>query len=140
MECDMVRARSKLLWFATSLVVLGPGPGFSDDRPVVTISPDGVSPARLEVHVGEIVSWRSATGGRLRVELDAHPGAHEIIERRGEVRGVFRQVGQHWYAGSVIDNGARSFRGVVVVHRAATPVESPDTCAQESSQRICFDP
>jgi len=139
-EYAMVATRSKLLVVAPILTVLGSVSAFSDDRPVVTVTREGVAPARLEVHVGEIVSWRSATGGRLRVELDPHPGAHEVIERGGEVRGVFRQVGEHWYAGTLIDNRRRSFRGVVVVHDAAGPVPLPSSCARESSQRICFDP
>ena len=123
----------------TLLAVVAIGTAHGDDRPVVTISRQAVSPARLEVHIGEIVTWRAAGGGRLRIELDKHPDAHEVIERTGQVRGVFRQVGEHWYEGRLTDDGHRRFRGVIVV-RPATAPQWPETCSPESSMRICFAP
>jgi plastocyanin len=111
----------------------------ADDRPVIVVNPDGPIPARLEVHVGEVVSWRGRGNERLRIELDHHPNAHEIIERQGEVRGVFRRAGEHTYVARVGD-AKREGRGVIVVRDSLRPGLSLPDCAPESSERICFEP
>ena len=111
-----------------------------DDRPVVLISKGGAVPPRLEVHVGEVVSWRAVSGGRLRLELDRHPSAHEVVERHGEVRGVFRKPGEHSYSGRLLDDGDTPFRGVVIVGAGREPLTLPPQCAPESSDRICITP
>lgn len=111
-----------------------------DDRPVVLISRDGVVPRRLEVHVGEVVSWRAVPGGRLRLELDRHPTAHEVVERRDEVHGVFRKPGEHWYVGRLLDDGDTEFSGVIVVGAEREPFMLPPQCSPESSDRICITP
>ena len=116
----------------------GPHASVADDRPVVMISGDAATPKRLEVHVGEIVSWRAVRKDRLRIELDDHPRAHEIIERHGEVRGIFRLPGEHSYIARVGD-GAREARGVIVVRESLKPGSGLPDCAPESSERICFD-
>jgi len=128
-----------LLSFAT-LAVGAVGGANADDRPIVAVSREAVSPERLEVHVGEVVTWRAAGGGRLRIELDKHRDAHEVIERTGQIRGVFRQVGEHSYEGQLVENGQRRFRGVVVVRPPTTVPQWPETCGPESSTRICFAP
>lgn len=112
----------------------------ADDQPTVTVSREAVSPARLEVHVGEVVTWRAAGGGRLRIELDKHRDAHEVIERTGQIRGVFRHAGEHWYEARLADNGHRHLRGVVVVRPSTTVPQWPETCDPGSSTRICFAP
>lgn len=93
----MPRNRCDFAVIALLAAVLVTPVAYADDQPVVVISAEGVTAARLEVHVGEIVSWRSAENRRLRIELDDHPGAHEIVEREGQVRGIFRKAGEHSY-------------------------------------------
>ena len=114
-------------------------PASADDRPVIIIGTDGPTPQRLDVHVGEIVSWRGAGGERLRIQLDHHAGAHEIIERHGEVRGVFRRPGEHSYVARAGDS-RREARGIIVVKESLRPNVGLLECSAESSERICFDP
>ena len=110
---------------------------YAADLPVVLVSPDGVTPARLEVHLGEIVVWRSTTGERLRVQLDDHPAAHEAAEGVGEVVGVFRRGGSHQYLVRLLPAG-RPFRGAVLVREGKdTDRARPNDCIVESD-RICF--
>lgn len=118
--------------------IAGPHASVADDRPVVMISEDAATPKRLEVHVGEVVSWRAVRKERLRIELDDHPRAHEIIERHGEVRGIFRLPGEHSYIARAGD-GRRDVRGVIVVRESLQPGTGLPECAPESSERICFD-
>ena len=49
------------------------------DRPVIDVSPSGLAPERIEVHVGETIRWRAERGVRMRIEFDPHRNAHEVI-------------------------------------------------------------
>lgn len=111
---------------------------FAEDRPVIVISRSALSPERLAVHVGELVRWQAAGGGRLQIDLDRHPGAHEIVTRTGEITAIFLQAGEHSYAGSLLEDGHSHFRGTIIVRKAASPWALPPTCGKESSDRICF--
>lgn len=112
------------------------------DLPIITISPGALAPERIEVHVGEVVRWRAAEGVRIhiRLEFDAHRGAHEVIVRSGEIRAVFRQPGEHWYVASIIGDGYRHVRGMVTVRQADRSDTDLPVCAPESSPRLCFAP
>jgi len=112
----------------------------ASDDPVVTISPSDLAPHRLEVHLGERVRWRASGGQRLRLELDPHHGAHEVVIKQGEIQAVFLRAGEHWYQGSLMNDGEKAFRGVVVVREAGHPLDVPRMCGPESSDRICFMP
>jgi plastocyanin len=111
-----------------------------DDLPIVDVSRQGLTPDRIEVHVGELVRWRAVKGVRIRLEFDPHRDAHEVIERSGEIRAIFRQSGKHWYVASIVGDGHRHSRGVVIVREADQPVPSPVECGPESSPRLCFQP
>lgn len=117
--------------------VLATSSAYSDDRPVVIVSAEGVTHARLEVHVGEIVSWRSPDNRRLRIELDVS-SAQEIVEREGQVRGIFRNTGEHSYVARP-GAGLRESRGVIVVKESSQPPAGFPDCAPESSEGVCFD-
>lgn len=134
----MRQNRSGFTVIAVLAAVLATSLVYADDRPVVIVSAQGVTPARLEVHVGEIVSWRSADNRRLRIELDDHPSAHEIVEREGQVRGIFRKTGEHSYVARPGD-GLRDSRGLIVVKQSSQPPAGFPECAPESSERICFE-
>lgn len=134
----MPQNRSGFIVIAILAAVLATSSAYADDRPVVIVSAQGVTPARLEVHVGEIVSWRSADNRRLRIELDDHPSAHEIVEREGQVRGIFRKTGEHSYVARPSD-GLRHSRGLIVVKQSSEPSAGFPECAPESSERICFE-
>ena len=127
---------------ASLVTVLIAGAVIAADQPVVEVSRGGLAPARIEVHVGEIIRWRTTDGIRMRIEFDPHRNAHEVIERAGEIRAVFTRSGEHWYVASIVDGGHRHARGVVMVR--ATESERPERlypgCAPESSDRICFAP
>ena len=116
------------------------GPVGAADRPVIVISNQALAPVRLEVHLGEQVRWRAAGGGRLRIELDDHPAAHEVIERTEEIKAVFLKPGEHSYSGTLVENGKRSFRGIVAVTGTPDTDVLPPVCSPESSRRICFEP
>ena len=129
--------------FLVALAWVGPSPmrpASGDDLPIVIVSRETVTPPRLVVHVGEVIRWRSATGGRLRIQFDDHLGAHEVVIRSGEVLAVFRRPGEHWYTGSLLENEQRTFRGVVVVGDAGRPAVPPFICGPESSDRMCIAP
>lgn len=111
----------------------------AQDRPLVTISRDSLTPARLEIDVGDVVRWTARGGERLRIELDPHPDGHEVIERAGSIQAIFLKPGEHGYSGTLAGPGGRVMRGVVVV-RDARASEAPATCGPESSQRVCFAP
>lgn len=111
-----------------------------DDFPVIGVSRQGLVPDHIEVHVGELVRWRAAKGVRIRLEFDPHPDAHEVVERSGEIGAVFRQSGKHWYAATIVGDGHRHVRGVVIVRERDHPAPSPIECGPESSPRICFQP
>ena len=110
------------------------------DLPVVVVTDSGVTPARLEVHVGEVVTWRGPGSGRLRIALDDHVGAHEAAERDGEVFAVFRRTGEHRYSVRLLGRATRVMYGVVVVRETTSTPSVPDVCAPGSSARICFQP
>jgi plastocyanin len=115
-------------------------PAAADDRPVIAISPDGLTPERLEVHVGERVRWRAGDGQRIRLDLDRHPQAHEIIERSEEILAIFLLPGEHSYTASLTVDGHRHFRGTIVVRASAAKWELWPTCGAGSSDRICVAP
>ena len=117
--------------------IAGPQASLADDRPVVMVSGDSAIPKTLEVHVGEIVTWRAVRRNQLRIELDDHPQAHETVVRQGEVRAVFRVPGQHSYIARIGDDPQEA-RGTIVVRDSQTGLEFPE-CAPESSERICFE-
>jgi hypothetical protein len=125
------------LWL---LMVGSVGAAFGDDLPIVDVSRQGLIPDRIEVHVGELVRWRTVKGVRIRLEFDPHRDAHEVVERSGEVRAIFRRSGEHWYAASIVGDGHHHVRGVVIVRERDHPAPSPLECGPESSPRICFQP
>lgn len=113
---------------------------YGSDFPIISVSRGALAPDRVEVHVGEVVQWRAKAGVRIRLEFDAHRDAHEVIVRSGEIRAVFRQPGQHWYVASIIGDGHRHARGVVIVLEADQDLADFPLCAPESSVRLCFQP
>jgi hypothetical protein len=121
-------------------IAVGPSPTPGRDAPVITISRHNLAPQRIEVHVGERVVWRAAGGERLRLKLDAHSAAHEVIVRTGEVHAVFLEPGEHWYAGAVVQNGHRDFRGVVNVLGGRSERPPWPVCGPGSSHLICVEP
>ena len=123
-----------------SLATLMAGPAFSADRPVIGVSPGGLVPDKIGVHVGEVVQWQAAGVVGIRIEFDSHRGAHELVERSGEIRAVFIRPGEHWYVASIAGNSHRQVRGVVVVREADGPASLPPICAPPSSGQICFEP
>ena len=125
-------------WVAVATA--GVSPTEAVDEPVIQVSAGSVAPARLEVHLGERVRWLGPSGQRVRIELDPHRDAHEIIVREGQIQAVFLTAGEHWYRGTLVDDGRRSFRGVVVVGEARGPVDQLPICSPESSYRVCFAP
>jgi hypothetical protein len=122
------------------LVAIEGAPVEAADDPIVVVSQSGLTPHRLEVHLGERVRWRASGGQPLRLELDPHRGAHEVIVKQGEIQAIFLQSGEHWYRGAVVNNGETPFRGVVVVREAGDSIELPAVCRPESSDRVCFMP
>ena len=124
-----------------AIVVMLAGVASADDRPAVMVSGEGLNPRRLEVHVGEVVRWVGPAARPLRVVLDAHRDAHEVVvERVGEVRAVFRASGEHWYGVSWAGGPPNGLTGVVVVRPAVGTPALPPTCGPESSARVCIDP
>jgi hypothetical protein len=110
------------------------------DEPVVLVAHERITPARLEVHVGEIVTWRAGNAQVLRLELDPHPSAHEVVMRSGEIRAFFRKPGTHWYSVAVQSDGHRTMRGVVMVRQESEPRPGTPFCSRESSEVICVEP
>ena len=113
------------------------GSARGDDQPLILVSRESVTPARLEVHIGELVRWRAARGEHLHLDLDRHPEAHEVIRRPGEIRAIFLKPGEHAYT-VVLGPAGTPSRGLVVVRQAKSPWTLPPTCESESSDRICF--
>lgn len=129
----------RVLRATTALLLTGiAGTAWTAERPVVVVASEEVRPARLEVHVGEIVTWRGHGDARLRLELDRHPGGHDVIERTGEVRVVFLEPGAHTY--TVTAWSGRPLRGTVVVQPDEWPWAGPRECAPGSFDRICVAP
>jgi plastocyanin len=129
-------------WIASAalLTAFVAGSVVADDQPVISVFRLGLSPARIQVHVGEVVRWRAVEGVQIRLEFDPHRDAHEVIQRVGEIRAVFRRTGEHWYIASIVGDGHQHARGVVVVTGAEGPASFPPICGPESSDRICVDP
>lgn len=121
------------------VVLLAPGARAADE-PVVEVSREGIRPQRIEVHVGELVIWRSGKGQILRLELDPHPTAHEVVIRTTEIRAFFRKPGLHSYSIVVQGDGPREFRGLVMVREGQGPTEPTPLCAGAAFERICVEP
>ena len=51
-----------------------------DDLPIIGVSRQGLTPDRIEVHVGELVRWRAVKGVRIRLEFDPHRDA-QVVSR-----------------------------------------------------------
>ncbi len=116
-----------------------PGPGVeADDRPTITLSQHNIDPVTIEVHVGEIVTWRSATGDRIELRFDLHPSAHEVVAQANEVKGFFRRAGEHTYSGRLKDG--QSFGGVVRVREPSESVTPPVTDNCDPSRTLCIMP
>jgi hypothetical protein len=129
------------LYQAGCLSIMTDGsPAEAVDEPVIQVSAGGITPARLEVHLGKRVRWRAPSDQRVRVELDLHRDTREIVVREREIQAVFLAIGEHWYRGTLMDDGRQSFRGVVVVGEARDPADLLPTCSAESSYRVCFAP
>ena len=107
---------------------------------MIDVSGSALSPQRLEVHVGETVTWRTAPGASLTLELDGHAGGHDLITRPGVIRAYFRAPGEHWYTARVREDGMRRLRGYVVVKAPAGRPLDDLTCGLQSSDRICLEP
>ncbi len=125
---------------AALLTALAAGTVVAEDRPVISVSRLGLSPDRIQVHVGEVVWWRAVEGAQIRLELDPHRDAHEVIQRAGGIRAAFRRTGEHWYIASIAGDGHQHARGVVVVHGAEGPASFPPICGPASSDLICVEP
>lgn len=125
---------------AALIVVVLAVPAWAADEPIINVSGRVATPARLEVHVGELVRWRGAGDHQVHVELDGHPHAHEAVIRTGEVRAVFLRAGEHSYRGWRVGHENEVFQGAVVVREPTAPPALPPTCSSESSERICFEP
>ena len=113
---------------------------FAADQPIITVSREALSPAVIEVHVGELIRWRAPGGEHLHLRLDAHPRAHEAVVRSGEIRGVFLLPGVHTYKVSVITDGRKVLSGTVIVKEANKVLERPLVCGPGSFKEICFEP
>jgi hypothetical protein len=131
---------ARLTVAALALTWLVAGTAWSADRPIVLVHPDRIVPARLQVHLGELVTWQAPSGGVLRLELDRHPSSHEVVVRSGRVVAYFRKPGEHWYLVSLEAGGRRKqLRGVVTVSEKSAQ-EPSIACSPESSNRICVEP
>lgn len=139
--------RHAIGWF--SLITLGPAlvvPGLTPsaagavDAPVIHVQRGRLVPERLEVHLGEVVTWNVEGGRRVRLELDPHPSGHEVVIRAGEVRAYFRKPGAHWYTVTVENWPSSPLRGTVLVGERQEKGEPLLICGPETSGRICFEP
>ena len=110
----------------------------AEDQPTITLSHHNLYPAIIEVHVGEIVTWRSVTGDRFELRFDLHPSAHEVITQADEVKGFFRRTGEHTYSGRLRDG--RSFSGMVRVRERDGTMEPPFTDQCDPSRTLCLMP
>ena len=129
-----------MLWLAVTLLGFTVSTAGATDSPVILVQAERLIPERLEVHLGEVVTWRAAGGRSLRLELDPHPSAHEVVVRAGEVRAYFRKLGEHWYTVTIVNGPGKTLRGTVSVReRQSTGVPFP-SCGPESSDRICIEP
>jgi uncharacterized protein (DUF58 family) len=129
-----------LLWLAAIVLGLTVSTAGAIDAPVILVQAERLIPERLEVHVGEVVTWRAAGGRPLRLELDRHPSAHEVVVRAGEVRAYFRKLGEHWYTVTILNGPGKTLRGTVSVREGQIREKKPLICGSKSSDRICIEP
>ncbi len=108
------------------------------DEPVIRVAQDSVVPDRIDVHVGELVRWWGPSGQLLRLELDPHPTAHEIVVRETTIGARFLKSGAHSYSVSVA--GSRARRGTVMVLETLEPASLAPVCGPGSSARLCIEP
>jgi len=123
-----------LLSMATQLAAGSHG----GDRVTVVLSHHNLSPERIEVHVGDLVTWRSERGEQIHLRFDLHPHAHEVTSRFSEVHAFFRTAGEHAYSGRIKDG--RRFHGLVLVReRDAPPFATPEAQC-DASNTLCIVP
>ncbi len=127
-------------WLAIGLLGFTVSAAGAVDAPVILVQAERLVPERLEVHVGEVVTWRAAGGRPLRLELDPHPSGHEVVVRTGEVRAYFRKPGEHWYKVTIGNGSGKALRGTVSVGEGRIGGEQLLICGPESSGRICIEP
>jgi hypothetical protein len=134
--------KSRLTGMGLALIILGLAMSAVEavDAPVILVQRGRLVPERLDVHLGEVVTWTAASGRRVRLELDPHPSGHEVVTRAGEVRAFFRKPGVHWYTVTVENGSGEPLRGTVSVHEGQSKGEQLLICEPESSGRICFGP
>lgn len=129
-----------MLWVAIVVLVFTVSAANAIDAPVILVQADKLVPERLEVHLGEVVTWRGPDSRALRVELDPHPSGHEVVVRAGEVRAYFRKPGEHWYKVTIVNGPRKALRGTVSVREGQNKGGQLPSCGPESSGRICFEP
>jgi plastocyanin len=127
-------------WLAIGLLGFTVSAAGAVDAPVILVQAERLVPERLEVHVGEVVTWRAAGGRPLRLELDPHRSGHEVVLRTGEVRTYFRKPGEHWYKVTIVDRPGKALRGTVSVREGQIREERLLICGPESTGRICIAP
>ena len=133
-------SRLTMFWLALSLLGVTVSAANAIDAPVILVQADRLVPERLEVHLGEVVTWRAPGGRPLRLELDPHPSGHEVVVRTGEVRAYFRKPGEHWYKVTIVNGPGKTLRGTVSVREGQVREEQLLICGSESSGRICIEP
>ena len=133
-------SRLTMFWLALSLLGVTVSAANAIDAPVILVQADRLVPERLEVHLGEVVTWRAPGGRPLRLELDPHPSGHEVVVRTGEVRAYFRKPGEHWYKVTIVNGPGKTLRGTVSVREGQIREEQLLICGSESSGRICIEP
>lgn len=133
-------SRLTMFWLAISLLGVTVSAAKAIDAPVILVQADRLVPERLEVHLGEVVTWRAPGGRPLRLELDPHPSGHEVVVRTGEVRAYFRKPGEHWYKVTIVNGPGKTLRGTVSVREGQIREEQLLICGSESSGRICIEP
>lgn len=138
---DSLQGPGRDIWWAAIVAVVFTVSGaHAIDAPVIVVQPDKLVPERIEVHLGEVVTWRTSAGGSIRLELDPHPSGHEVVVRAGEVRAYFRKPGEHWYKVTIVNGPGKMLRGTVAVREGQIGEEQPLICGSESSGRICIEP
>jgi hypothetical protein len=115
-------------WLTVILLSFTVSPATAIDAPVILVQAERLMPERLEVHLGEVATWRAAGGRSLRLELDPHPSAHEVVVRAGEVRAYFRKPGEHCYTVTILNRPERKLRGTVSVREGQIKEEQLLIC------------
>ena len=129
-----------MLWLVVILLGFTVSAAGAVDAPIILVEAERLIPERLEVHPGEVVTWRATGGHPLRLELDPHPSAHEVVVRAGQVRAYFRKPGDHWYTVTLANGPGKTLRGNVSVREGLIREEQFIICGPESSGRICIEP